>query len=86
MEKEILNNPFNDWSKISKKEIERVFNEMFNPELLYGFDAILYDEALSKANHFGTDWVSEMKKDEVYDNFMLHYLENEGITPDEFEN
>jgi hypothetical protein len=30
--------------------------------------------------------MEEMKKDEVYDNFVLHYLENEGITPEEFEN
>ena len=83
---EIINNPFNDWSKVSKRQIERIFNEVFNPELLYGFDAILYDEALVKSNHFGTDWVEEMKKNEVYDNFILHYLENEGITPEEFEN
>jgi hypothetical protein len=83
---EIINNPFNDWSKVNKREIERIFNEVFNPELLYGFDAILYDEALVKSNHFGTDWIEEMKKNEVYDNFILHYLENEGITPEEFEN
>lgn len=86
MEKELINNPFHDWSKVNKRVIERAFNEMFNPELLYGFDAILYDEALSKANHYGTEWMDEMKKDEVYENFMLHYLENEGITPEEFEN
>jgi hypothetical protein len=41
---EIINNPFNDWSKVNKRQIERIFNEVFNPELLYGFDAILYDE------------------------------------------
>jgi hypothetical protein len=83
---ELINNPFHDWSKVKRKEIERVFNEVFNPELLYGFDAILYDEALVKSNHFGTNWSDEMKKDEVYNNFILHYLENEGITPEEFEN
>ena len=73
-------------NELKRKEIERVFNEVFNPELLYGFDAILYDEALVKSNHFGTNWYDEMKKDEVYNNFILHYLENEGITPEEFEN
>ncbi len=81
---EIINNPFNDWSKVDKTEIERVFNEVFNPELLYGFDAVLYDNALIKSNHFETTWKEEMEKDEVYDNFVLHFLENEGITPDDF--
>ena len=83
---EITNNPFNDWSKVDKRQIERVFNEIFNPELLYGFDAIIYDDALAKSNHFGTTWIDEMKKNEMYDNFVLHYIENEGITPEEFEN
>jgi hypothetical protein len=83
---ETINNPFNNWLKVDKREIERIFNEVFNPELLHGFDSIMYDEAVSKSNYFGTDWVEEMKKDEVYDNFILHYLENEGITPEEFVN
>jgi hypothetical protein len=82
---EIINNPFNDWSKVNKKQIENVFNEIFEPELLYGLDAIIYDEALAKANHFGTTWQDEMKKDEVYDNFVLNFLENESMTPDDFK-
>ena len=62
------------WSEIKVKDLEKVFNEIFNPELLFGFDAILYDEALEKSNHFGTTWQQEMKKDEVYLNFVFHYL------------
>ena len=74
------------WSEIKVKDLEKVFNEIFNPELLFGFDAILYDEALEKSNHFGTTWQQEMKKDEVYLNFVFHYLENEGVTTDDFSN
>jgi hypothetical protein len=73
------------WSEIKVKDLEKVFNEIFEPELLFGFDAILYDEALEKSNHFGTTWQQEMKKDEVYLNFVFHYLENEAITPDDFK-
>jgi hypothetical protein len=82
---EIINNPFNDWSKVKKRQIENIFNEVFNPELLYGVDAILYDEAIVKSNHFGTTWQEEMKKDDVYDNFVLQFIENEGMTPDDFK-
>jgi len=74
------------WSEIKVKDLEKVFNEIFNPELLYGFDAILYDDALEKSNHFGTTWQQEMKKDEVYINFLTSYLENEGVTTDDFSN
>jgi hypothetical protein len=74
------------WSEIKVKDLEKVFNEIFNPELLYGFDAILYDDALEKSNHFGTTWQQEMKKDEVYINFITSYLENEGVTTDDFSN
>jgi hypothetical protein len=82
---EIINNPFNDWSKVKKRQIENIFNEVFNPELLYGVDAILYDEAIVKSNYFGTTWQEEMKKDDVYDNFVLQFIENEGMTPDDFK-
>lgn len=74
------------WNEIKQKDLEKVFNEIFNPELLYGFDAILYDDALEKSNNFGTTWQQEMQKDEVYLNFIFHFLENEGITPDDFSN
>jgi hypothetical protein len=74
------------WNEIKLKDLEKVFNEIFNPELLYGFDAILYDDALEKSNHFGTTWQQEMQNDEVYLNFIFHYLENEGITPEDFSN
>ena len=73
------------WSEIKVKDLEKVFNDIFNPELLFGFDAILYDEALQKSNHFGTTWQQEMKKNEVYLNFVFHFLENEGVTPDDFK-
>jgi hypothetical protein len=74
------------WNEIKLKDLEKVFNEIFNPELLYGYNAILYDEALEKSNNFGTTWQQEMKKDEIYLEFIVNYLENEGITTDEFSN
>jgi hypothetical protein len=74
------------WNEIKQKDLEKVFNEIFNPELLYGFDAILYDDAIEKSNNFGTTWQQEMQKDEVYINFLTSYLENEGVTTDDFSN
>jgi len=69
-----------EWSKLRQKDIEKRFDEVFNPEMLYGYQAIVYDDALMRANHFGTDWKTEMEKDEVLFNFMCDFLEQEGFS------
>ena len=43
-----------NWSKINIRDLEKVFDEVFNPEMLYGFQAIQYDEALRKSSYYGT--------------------------------
>jgi hypothetical protein len=74
------------WNKIKLRDLEKVFNRIFNPESLYGEQAIIYDEALSKSKHFGTTWKEEMQKvsDNVYLYFIVSVLEEEGMTPDDF--
>lgn len=73
-----------DWSTIRQKDIEKTFYEMFDPEMLYGYQAIVYDDALNNANHFGTDWKTEMEKDEVLFIFMCDFLEQQGVSVDDF--
>jgi hypothetical protein len=75
------------WNKIKLRDLEKVFNIIFNPESLYGEQAIIYDEALSKSKHFGTTWKEEMQKvsENVYLNFIVSVLEEEGMTPDDFK-
>ena len=74
------------WNKIKLRDLEKVFYTIFNPEILYGEQAIIYDEALSQSNHFGTTWKEEMQKvsEYVYLDFIVSVLKEEGITPDEF--
>ena len=76
-----------NWNKIKLRDLEKVFNTIFNPESLYGEQAIIYDEALSKSNHFGTTWKEEMQKvsEYVYLDFLVSVLEEEGMTPDDFK-
>jgi|688.fasta_scaffold2142173_2 hypothetical protein len=76
-----------NWIKIKLKDLENVFYEIFNPELLYGEQAKIYDEALTNSKHFGTTWKKEMQKinQYVYFDFIVNYLEEEGYTPDEFK-
>jgi len=75
------------WNKIKLRDLEKVFNRIFNPESLYGEQAIIYDEALSKSKYFGTNWKEEMQKvsDNVYLYFIVSVLEEEGMTPDDFK-
>ena len=74
------------WNKIKLRDLEKVFNTIFNPESLYGEQANIYDEALSKSNHFGTTWKEEMQKvsEYVYLDFIVSVLEEDGMTPDDF--
>jgi hypothetical protein len=44
------------WDKIKLRDLEKAFYEIFKPEELYGEQAVIYDEALSKSKHFGTTW------------------------------
>ena len=76
-----------NWNKIKLRDLEKVFNTIFNPESLYGEQAIIYDEALSKSNHFGTTWKEEMQKvsEYVYLDFIVSVLEEDGMTPDDFK-
>ena len=74
-----------NWSKINIRDLEKVFNEVFNPETLFGFQAIQYDEALRKSSYYGTTWKKEMENEDVYFNFVRDYLENDGVTPDDFK-
>jgi hypothetical protein len=76
-----------NWDKIKLRDLEKVFNTIFNPESLYGEQAIIYDEALSKSNHFGTTWKEEMQKvsEYVYLDFIVSVLEEDGMTPDDFK-
>ena len=74
-----------NWSKINIRDLEKVFDEVFNPEMLYGFQAIQYDEALKKSSYYGINWKKEMQNEDVYFNFVTDYLENEGLTPNDFK-
>ena len=74
-----------NWSKINIRDLEKVFDEVFNPEMLYGFQAIQYDEALKKSSYYGINWKKEMQNEDVYFNFVTDFLENEGLTPNDFK-
>ncbi len=73
------------WNEIKLKELEKVFNEIFSPELLYGKQAEIYDEALAQSNHYGITWKQEMMNKDMYVDFVIDYLENEGISPEDFK-
>jgi hypothetical protein len=73
-----------DWSKIKLKDLEKEFNQVFVPENLYGVLAIMYDDALSKSNDYGTTWKEEMQKVGLYLDFISEILEQEGLTPNDF--
>ena len=74
-----------NWSKINIKDLEKVFDEVFNAEMFYGFHAVEYDEAFKKSSYFGTTWKKEMENEDVYYNFVTDFLENEGLTPNYFK-
>jgi hypothetical protein len=74
----------NEWSKIKLKDLEKVFNEIFNPKELHGVLASMYDEALRKSNYYGTTWQEEMKKDSIYLDFISEILEQENLSPNDF--
>ena len=75
-----------NWDKIKLKDLEKVFNRIFNPESLYGLQAVIYDEAISKSNHFGTTWKEEMENvsESTYFDFIVGVLEEDGMTSDDF--
>jgi len=72
--------------KIKIKDLEIAFFVIFKAKELYGEQAIIYDEALSKSKHFGTTWKEEMKNigESVYLDFITGILEEEGLTPEDF--
>jgi hypothetical protein len=76
-----------NWNKIKLRDLEKAFNQLFVPEELYGEQAVIYDEALSKSKHFGTTWKEEMQKvsEYVYLDFITSCLEEQGMTPDDFK-
>ena len=76
-----------NWNKIKLRDLEKAFSGIFNPESLYGEQATIYDEALSKSKHFGTTWKEEMQKvsEYVYLDFIVSVLEEDGMTPDDFK-
>lgn len=74
----------NQWMRINQKEVENRFDKIFNPEMLWGYQAIVYDDALTRANNYGTHWKEEMEKDDVLFFFMCDCLEQEGITVSDF--
>jgi len=73
-----------NWSIIELRDLEKVFNQVFNPEVLYGDYAEIYDEALTQSKHFGISWKQEMVDKELYFSFVTNYLENEGMNPQDF--
>ena len=74
------------WDKIKLRDLEKAFHGAFNPESLYGLQAVIYDEAISKSNHFGTTWKKEMENvsESVYFDFIVSVLEEEGFIIDDF--
>lgn len=74
------------WDRVKLRDLEKVFNGVFNPESLYGLQAFIYDEAVLKSNHFGTTWKEEMENvsESTYFDFIVDVLEEEGITSDDF--
>jgi hypothetical protein len=75
-----------NWNKIKLRDLEKEFNEIFNPESLFGEQANIYDIALSKSKYFGTTWKEEMQKisEYVYLNFIVNVLEENNMTPEDF--
>jgi hypothetical protein len=73
-----------NWSDIKLRDLEKVFDDIFNPELLYGKEAELYDEALTQSNHYGISWKQEMKDKDIYLDFIIDYLEKEEMKPEDF--
>lgn len=73
-----------NWSNIELRDLEKVFNQVFNPEVLYGVQAEIYDEALTQSKHFGISWKQEMIDKGLYFSFLTNFLENEGINPQDF--
>lgn len=73
-----------NWSNIKVRDLEKVFDDIFNPELLYGKQAELYDEALAQSNHYGISWKQEMKDKDIYVDFIIDYLEKEEMKPEDF--
>jgi hypothetical protein len=71
------------WIELKIKDYEKVFNRIFNPESLFGYSAVLYDEALTKSKNYGTTWQEEMEKQGNYFDFLVDYLESEGLTPND---
>jgi hypothetical protein len=74
-----------NWSNIKVRDLEKVFNDIFNPEVLYGIQAKIYDEALIQSNHYGISWKQEMINKDLYLDFITDYLENEGMNPQDFK-
>lgn len=75
------------WSDIKLKDLEVEFFVIFNEKELYGEQAIIYDEALSKSKYFGTTWKEEMQNtgESVYRDFLISIIEEEGLTPNDFK-
>jgi len=73
-----------NWNDIKLRDLERVFDDIFNPELLYSTQAEFYDEAITQSNHYGISWKQEMKDKNIYLNFITNYLENEEMKPEDF--
>jgi hypothetical protein len=74
------------WENVRLRDLENVFNDIFNPQLLYGEQAVIYDEAIKNSNHFGTTWQQEIKKNDEhsYVDFIVNYLKEEGCSLDDF--
>lgn len=74
------------WDKIKIKDLEIAFFVIFDAKELYGEQAVIYDEAVSKSKHFGTNWKQEMQNigESVYLDFIIGILEEEGLTPEDF--
>ncbi len=75
------------WDKIKIKDLEIAFFVIFKAKELYGEQAIIYDEALSKSKYFGTTWKEEMQNigESVYLDFIISIIEEEGLTPNDFK-
>jgi hypothetical protein len=75
-----------NWKKIKLRDLEKEFNEIFNPESLYGEHAIIYDIALFNSKKFETTWKEEMQKigADVYLDFVVSFLEENNMTPEDF--
>ena len=70
-----------NWSKINIRDLEKVFDEVFNPEMLYGFQAIQYDEALKKSSYYGINWKKEMQNENFSIKDFLDQMNSIGCIP-----